>query len=54
MKEELMRNWTTRMCALILKDGLKRIAKKMDYSEHEGAIDYICKEIVSEVDVSGT
>ncbi|SHF74483.1 phosphate:acyl-[acyl carrier protein] acyltransferase, partial [Caldanaerobius fijiensis DSM 17918] len=89
MKEELMRNWVTRMCALVLKDGFKRIAKKMDYSEYGGApllgingacikahgtsnaktiknaifqarkyvsggvIDYIHKEILSGVDISG-
>ncbi|MDI6601417.1 MAG: phosphate acyltransferase PlsX [Thermoanaerobacteraceae bacterium] len=37
LKEEMMKNYLTRVGALLLKDGLKNILKKMDYKEYGGA-----------------
>lgn len=37
IKEELTRNWVTKLCALGLRNGFKRIAKKMDYNEYGAA-----------------
>jgi glycerol-3-phosphate acyltransferase PlsX len=37
LKEELTKNAVTKMGALLLKPGFKRIKKRMDYAEHGGA-----------------
>lgn len=37
VKEALVRNTLTKLCAAVLKPGLKTLKKKMDYSEYGGA-----------------
>lgn len=38
LKEELMSNWFTKFCALLIKPSLKRFKKRIDYSEYGGAL----------------
>lgn len=37
LKTEFTRSWTTKLAAAVLKPGLSRFKKRMDYTEHGGA-----------------
>jgi glycerol-3-phosphate acyltransferase PlsX len=38
LKEELLKNWYTKLIALFLKPALKKFKKRLDYSEYGGAL----------------
>jgi glycerol-3-phosphate acyltransferase PlsX len=38
LKEELLKNWYTKLIALLLKPALKKFKKRLDYSEYGGAL----------------
>jgi glycerol-3-phosphate acyltransferase PlsX len=38
LKEELLKNWYTKLLALFLKPALKKFKKRLDYSEYGGAL----------------